>query len=390
MVRSVTSRVYPVIMSGGSGTRLWPVSTEAEPKQFHALASSWTMIQETALRLREGAAGVSPYPPLVVCNERHRDAVYDQLVEAGVFPTAVVTEPVARNTGAVAAIAAELAGSLDPEALVLLMPADHVIEDPAAFWAAVSAGAVAARDRIVVFGIRPSGPETGYGYIKRAEELHEGVFRVESFCEKPDAQTAAAYVESGRYDWNGGIFLFSPAVFLEELRKARPDVLKTASAALASAERVGTDVRLDKQVFAACPSVSIDYAVMETTDRAAVVPCNVGWADIGSWSELWRRQPKDADGNHTHGRAVAVDTRDSLIWAAGGRPVGVVGLSDVLVVSARDGVVVVAKDRAQDVKRVVEALKAAERAEGFEGVGLNIGVEELIEALSTETYAPAK
>lgn len=359
-------RVTPVVLSGGAGTRLWPLSTEARPKQFHALDGGRTLIQDTALRMR-GSARASVAPPVVICSGRHRDLVHAQLDAADVRPAAVVLEPMGRNTAAAAAVAALVVGEADPEALVLLTPADHLVADPEAFWRAVEAGAAVAAERIVTFGIRPSGPETGYGYIRCATPLGDGVFAVERFFEKPDRKTAEAYVGDGHV-WNAGIFLFSPAVLLQELGRWRPDVLAQATESLMRARRSGADVWLDADAFAACPDVSLDYAVMERTDRAAVVPCEIGWADVGSWSELWRHGARDDDGNRVRGEAVLLDSEDCLVWSDGA-PVAVLGVRDLVVVATADGVLVAPKDRAQDVRRGLAALKARRGTETTAGAG---------------------
>ncbi|NEX94218.1 sugar phosphate nucleotidyltransferase, partial [Caulobacter sp. 17J65-9] len=265
-------------------------------------------------------------------------------------------EPVGRNTAAAAAVAAALVGAADPDALVLLAPADHVVADPESFWRAVEAGAEAAAERIVTFGIRPSAPETGYGYIRFAEPLSEGVFAVDRFFEKPDRPTAEAYLAAGDYVWNAGIFLFSPAVLLAELARWRPDVLAQAAEALDRARRDGADVWLDPEAFALCPDVSLDYAVMERTARAAVVPCEVGWADVGSWGELWRHGERDGDGNRVRGEAVLLEASDCLVWSDG-VPIAVLGAENLVVVATADGVLVAPRERSQDVKRGLEQLR---------------------------------
>lgn len=349
--------IIPVIMSGGSGTRLWPLSTDEVPKQFHSLASDRTLIQDTVLRFGSEQEGLRFLNPVVICNVRHGELVVEQLRELSIEPSAVVLEPFGRNTAAVAAIAARLAHEIDPEALVLLLPADHVVSAPEGFRAAVSAAAEVARGHIVTFGLEPTGPETGYGYIERGEPVAEGVFRAASFAEKPDRETAARYVSAGTYDWNGGIFLFAPRVLADELQAHRPDIAEAAAASLDAAEREGPFITLDRLRFAACPSESLDYAVMEKTERAAVAPCrNIGWADVGSWSELWRLGPRDDDGNLLHGTAVVLDSRDSLVWASH-RVVAAIGVEDVVVVETADAVLILPKSRAQDVKKIVEQLR---------------------------------
>ena len=349
--------IVPVIMSGGSGTRLWPLSTDVRPKQFHALAGARTMLQETALRLQGGEGGTVLHPPVVICNRSHERLVEAQLAEVGVHPLAIVLEPFGRNTAAVAVTAARMTQTLKPGALALLLPADHVIADPAAFRAAILRGAQTP-ERIVTFGITPTGPETGYGYIQRAESLAEGVYAVARFAEKPKLELAQAYLADGGYDWNGGIFLFSPEVMLAEMAAHRPDIHACAVEAVDAAGRDGAFVRFDDERFLAIPSESVDVAVMERTRLAAVTPCDVGWADVGSWSELWRLGGKDGQDNLVRGDAVALDTHGSLIWSDDGMEVGVVGLTDIVVVATAGAVVVLPKGRAQDVRTVVERLRA--------------------------------
>jgi mannose-1-phosphate guanylyltransferase / mannose-6-phosphate isomerase len=351
--------VVPVIMSGGSGTRLWPLSTDARPKQFHALAGARTMLQETALRLAVDG-DIAFQSPVVICNRSHERLIEAQLSEVGVRPLAIVLEPFGRNTAAVAVTAARVVQSLKPGALALLLPADHVIADSAAFSAAVARG-VQAKGRIVTFGIAPTAPETGYGYIQRAEPIAEGVFAVARFAEKPRRELAEAYLANGGYDWNGGIFLFAPEVMLGEMAAHRPDIHSAALAAVDAAGRDGVFVRLDDERFLAIPSASVDVAVMERTRLAAVCPCDIGWADVGSWSELWRLGGKDGQDNLIRGDAVALDTHGSLIWSDDGMEIGVVGLSDVVVVATPGAVIVLPKDRAQEVRTIVERLRARRR-----------------------------
>ncbi|WP_174300233.1 mannose-1-phosphate guanylyltransferase/mannose-6-phosphate isomerase [Caulobacter sp. S45] len=354
-------QIVPVIMSGGSGTRLWPLSTDARPKQFHALAGARTMLQETALRLASTSAegGSDPVflPPVIICNRSHERVIETQMAEIGVHPLAVVLEPFGRNTAAVAVTAARMVQTLRPGALALLLPADHVIADPAAFHSAIARGA-RQPDHIVTFGIAPTGPETGYGYIQCAEALSEGVFKVARFAEKPKLEVAQAYLAEGGYYWNGGIFLFAPEVMLAEMAAHRPDIHATGLEAVDAAGRDGLFVRLDDGRFIAIPSDSVDVAVMEHTRLAAVAPCDIGWADVGSWSELWRLGGKDGEQNLIRGDAVALDTQGSLVWSDDGMEVGVVGLRDVVVVATPGAVIVLPRDRAQEVKTLVERLRA--------------------------------
>ena len=347
--------IVPVIMSGGSGTRLWPLSTDARPKQFHALAGARSMLQDTALRLAPGD-DLTVSPPVVICNRSHERLIETQLAEAGVHPLAIVLEPFGRNTAAVAVTAARLVQTLRPGALTLLLPADHVIGDPAGFRAAIARGAQA-RGRIVTFGISPTGPETGYGYVQCAEALGEGVFAVARFTEKPKRQAAEAYLAQGGYFWNGGIFLFAPEVMLSEMAAYRPDIHDAAVDAVDAAGRDRLFVRLDDERFSAIPSESVDVAVLERTQLAAVAPCDIGWADVGSWNELWRQGGKDGQDNMVRGDAVALDTHGSLIWSEEGMEVGVVGLTDLVVVATQGAVIVLPRDRAQEVRSIVERLR---------------------------------
>jgi mannose-1-phosphate guanylyltransferase/mannose-6-phosphate isomerase len=315
------------------------------------------MLQETLRRFAAADADTVVLPPIVICSARHRQQVAQQTLHIGVHPSAIVLEPMGRNSGPAAAAAARLAVEIDPEALVILMAADHRIVDTAGFCDAVVRAAPAARDHIVTFGVTPTAPETGYGYIEAGQEIDGPVRKVARFAEKPDLSTAKAYVADGRHLWNAGIFLFSPAILLAEMERYAPEVLKATDEALAKSKRDGVEIALDAEAFAICPSISIDYAVMEQTDRAAVMPIGVDWADVGSWSELWRLGPRDKLDNFVKGDALLIDTEDSLVWASS-RTVGVIGMRDVIVVETPDAVIVLPRDRAQDVKLLVERIKA--------------------------------
>lgn len=354
-------RLIPAVLSGGSGTRLWPLSTDETPKQFHALGSEGTLIQDTVRRLAAGAPGLEVLAPVIIGNRRHDQLIARQLAEVGITPSAVVLEPFGRNSAVAAAIAALVAAETDPEALVLLMSADALIADADGFTRTVARSAPAARENIVLFGVEPTAPETGYGYIQMGEPLTDGVSRVARFAEKPDLTTAQAYLDDGHYLWNAGIFLFSPAMFMAEMDRHAPDVSAAARAAFASAKRRGSVIELQDAAFATAPSISVDYAVMERTDRAAVAPIGVSWADIGSWSELWRLSPRDAAGNFARGETHLIDASDCLVWSQS-RTVGVVGVNDLIVVETGDAVIVLHKSRAQDVKLLVEQVKAAAAA----------------------------
>lgn len=345
-------KILPVIMSGGSGTRLWPLSTPEQPKQFHALATQHTMIQETAIRL----SGADFLKPVVICGVTHEPLAKAQLEAVGLSPQAVILEPFARNTAAVAAVAALIGQELDPEALILLVPADHVIAKPEEFKAAIALAAPTAKDNIITFGIRPNGPETGFGYIQRGEAIAPGVFAVQRFLEKPNLEAAKGYVADGGYDWNAGIFLFSPQVMLEEVTKYEPKVLEASQKALSKAAVNEVTRLLDPESFAECPSISVDYAIMERTSRAATAPCDIGWADVGGFAELWRLGEKDDAGNHARGNAILIDSQNCLV-RSDNVPVAIIGLNDIIVISTPSGIVVAPISRAQDVKLAAEAAK---------------------------------
>ncbi|WP_395645258.1 mannose-1-phosphate guanylyltransferase [Terricaulis sp.] len=341
-------RIIPAIMSGGAGTRLWPASTGARPKQFHALAGPNTLIQDTVQRLHGEPGALSFAPPMILGNASHLDLVREQLAAIGTAPAAIVLEPAARNTAAAGAVAAALAQAIEPGALVLLVPADHVIEDRGAFLAAIQRAAPFAKDRIVTFGIAPNRAETGYGYIKRGEELGAGVYAIDSFREKPNAATAQEYLDAGGYAWNAGMFLFDPAVMLKEFDRSA-EIRDLALESLKKADRINEAISLDAALFTRIPSQPLDIAVMEKTDRGAVVPCDIGWADIGSWDEIWRISPKDEHGNGNHGDVVAIDAKNNLLRSDGPK-VCVAGIDNIVVIATGDAVVILPRDRAQDVK----------------------------------------
>jgi len=350
--------LQPVLLSGGSGTRLWPLSREAYPKQFLPLAGDDTMLQATWLRV----AAIAGAPPIVVANEEHRFLVAEQLRQAGAPTPSILLEPVGRNT-APAIAAAALQATIDgADPLLLVLPSDHVIAHADAFRDAVRvASAAAEQGALVTFGIVPTAPETGFGYIQSADADVAGVRKVARFVEKPDAATAQSYLASGGYYWNSGMFLFRASRYLQELGRFRPDVLAATRQALERAKHDGDFIRLDKDAFAACPADSIDYAVMERTDAAAVLPVDIGWSDLGSWSALWDVATRDADGNATLGDVIAVDSRNSYVH--GRRLVALVGVDDLVVVDTDDAVLVARKDRVQDVKEVVARLKHEQRSQ---------------------------
>ncbi|MCI4567641.1 mannose-1-phosphate guanylyltransferase/mannose-6-phosphate isomerase [Lysobacter sp. CFH 32150] len=353
--------LHPVVLSGGSGTRLWPLSRQNQPKQFLSLIGDRSLFQETILRASK-LPGVQP--PVTVCSEDHRFMVGEQLQDIGVASGGILLEPVARNTAPAIALAALHLVARDPDATMLVMPADHLIEDEAAFREAVAQAAhLGEAGWLVTFGIRPDYAETGYGYILRGESLSDSGYRVQRFVEKPDQATAERYVAEGTYAWNSGMFLFKAQRYLDELAQHAVDILAAATAAYATAGSDLDFIRIDKDAFATSPSDSIDYAVMEKTSRAAVVPVSCGWSDIGSWSSLWSVAERDADGNRHEGDVISVDTRDSLVRASDRRMIATIGVEDLVVIDTADATLVARKDRVQDVKAIVDKLKAAGRTE---------------------------
>lgn len=353
--------IYPVILSGGSGTRLWPLSRAALPKQLLPLLSEQSMLQETLRRL-EGIEGLAQ--PLVVCNNDHRFLIAEQLREIGVTPRSIILEPMGRNTAPAAAIAALRLLEQDEAATMLLLPADHLIRDVLAFHQAVDKGVAAVRaGSLVTFGIVPTGPETGYGYIQQGNALPGlEARRVARFVEKPNRVTAEHFLVEGDYFWNSGMFLFSCRQYLEELGKTHPDMVASCRQALADSRKDLDFCRLGEEAFAACPADSIDYAVMERTAAAAMVVADIGWNDIGAWSALWEVGEQDAAGNVTRGDVRLEDVTNSLVRAES-RMVAAIGVKDVVIVETADAVLVANRDCTQDVKKVVEYLKRAGRSE---------------------------
>lgn len=353
--------LHPVVLSGGSGSRLWPLSRQNQPKQFLSLIGDHSLYQETVLRASKLPTA---QPPVTVCSEDHRFMVGEQLQAVGIANGGILLEPVARSTAPAIALAALHVLADDPDATLLVMPADHLIEDEAAFRTAVSAATGLAEEGwLVTFGITPDYAETGYGYILRGELLSERGYRVEQFVEKPDLPTAERYVSEGTYAWNSGMFLFRAQGYLDELALHAPAVFEAARAAYAAATSDLDFIRVDKQAFASSPSDSIDYAVMEKTDRAAVVPVSCGWSDIGSWSSLWSVAERDDDGNRHEGDVISIDTSGSLVRASERRMIATIGVEDLVIIDTPDATLVARKDRVQDVKTIVDHLKAAGRQE---------------------------
>lgn len=351
--------LVPVILSGGAGTRLWPLSRELYPKQLLPLVDEHTMLQDTVLRL----AGLNAAPAVVVCNEAHRFLVAEQLRLIKAPAQAIVLEPVGRNTAPAIALAAHAAlATAGESALLLVLPADHVIRDAAAFRRAVEVAAEAARaGNLVTFGVVPRTPETGYGYIRRGAALGQA-WRIERFVEKPEQARAEEFVASGEYYWNSGMFVFAARRYLDELQRLAPDIAAACERASHGATRDLDFTRIDAAAFAACRSESIDYAVMEKTANAVVVPLDAGWSDVGSWSTLHDACEKDADGNVCKGDVLTEDTYGSYLYAQS-RLVAAVGLRDHVVIETKDAVLVAPRDRVQDVKTLVAQIRQRGRSE---------------------------
>ena len=356
-----TGLVVPVILSGGSGTRLWPVSRESFPKQLWPLVSDRSLIQQTALR----ATGPGFAAPIIVCNEAHRFLIAEQLREAGIEGARIVLEPVGRNSAPAIAAAALLVAETAPDTVLWMMAADAAITRPEALAHALSIAVPAARaGRVVTFGMRPDRPETGYGYIELGPDLPEapGAHEVARFLEKPDAPTASAMLAGGRHLWNSGMFVFTAATLLAELALHAPEILSSLRDAVAHRHTDLDFIRLDAASFTACPSISLDYAIAERTHHAAVVPADLGWSDVGSWAALWELGDKDAGGNVAVGDVLLEDSRNCYA-RSDGMLTAVLGLQDVVVVTTENAVLAMHRDRAQDVKKIVEQLRADARPE---------------------------
>lgn len=355
--------IRPVILSGGSGTRLWPLSRELYPKQFLPLSGEKTMIQETILRL-DGLENVGE--SLVVCNEDHRYLAAEQLRLINRAPEAIILEPLARNTAPAIAAAAFYCHKAEHDDILLVLPADHVITNVKAFHKAVRCGIeLAEKGHLVTFGIVPDHPETGYGYIKAKDTNNSTTseyFPIERFVEKPDLETARSYFEDGGYYWNSGMFLFKASAFIDELQKLQPQVAAVVSAAVKNAQSDTDFTRLAAEDFAASPSISIDYAVMEKTEKAVVIPLDAGWNDIGSWAALSQAKQADESNNVCFGDVIATESSGCYLRSSG-RLVAAVGLENHIVVETADAVLVAHKDSVQNVKQIVESLKKAGRSE---------------------------
>jgi mannose-1-phosphate guanylyltransferase / mannose-6-phosphate isomerase len=374
--------ILPVILSGGSGTRLWPLSRELYPKQLLPLVDERTMIQNTIMRL-EGISDMGS--PLVVCNESHRFMVAEQLRLINARPSSIILEPVGRNTAPAVAISALQAMKGDRDPVLLVLPADHVIKDTAAFHRAVTEGARLAKgSSLITFGIVPDKPETGYGYIRKGKQIKDtpeakargkepsakskkaliAAFNVDRFEEKPDLAKAKKFISTGEYLWNSGMFMFRASRYLEELRSFAPDILAVCQKAWKGATRDLDFTRLDSDAFTGCRSDSIDYAVMEKTDSAVVIPLDAGWNDIGSWSALWEVLTKDKAGNAVSGDVITEDVSNSFVYA-GSRLVTAIGVNNHIIIETADAVLVADKHKAQKVKEIVKHLKARNRDEAL-------------------------
>ena len=353
------SVITPVIMSGGSGTRLWPLSRKLFPKQFLSLTDKQSMLQDTLSRLND----IECDTPIVICNEEHRFIVAEQLRELHVNDSDIILEPIGRNTAPAIAIAALQSLLHGKDSLLLVLAADHVIEDNSAFFQAISkAEHMANQGKLVTFGIVPDAPETGFGYIKRGGQISTDGYEVDSFVEKPNLETAESYLLSGDYLWNSGMFMFKASRYLEELKKFHPDIYNICEQSFKSIDNGVDYLRLSAEIFSKCPSESIDYAVMEKTKDAAVVPLDANWNDIGSWSALWDINNKDDEGNVLVGDVIVHDVNDSYFHASS-KLVTAIGVDNLVIVETPDAVLVSSKDRVQDVKSIVEKLNSTGRQE---------------------------
>ncbi|CNH43225.1 mannose-1-phosphate guanylyltransferase/mannose-6-phosphate isomerase [Yersinia kristensenii] len=351
--------LLPVIMAGGTGSRLWPLSRTLYPKQFLALTSELTMLQETLTRLD----GISHQPALIICNEEHRFIIAEQLRQLHIEHSGIVLEPVGRSTAPAIALAALLARSRGEDPLLLVLAADHVIQDRTTFInSIISALPLAEAGKLVTFGIVPDAPESGYGYICRGMNVGNNAYKVDAFVEKPDQSTAEKFIASGGYYWNSGMFIFKASRYLQELELYRPEIFSSCKKAIDGCRNDLDFIRLNEEPFINCPEDSIDYAVMEKTSDAVVVPMDAKWSDVGSWSALWALNEKDDNGNVIRGDVLIEDTNDSYIYSKN-KLVATVGVNDLIIVETKDAILVAHKDKVQDVKSIVAQLKKNGRTE---------------------------
>ena len=361
--------IFPIIMAGGSGSRLWPLSRELYPKQFLKVTGDESMLQQTFARLQ----GLDHQPPLLICNEEHRFIAAEQIRSGGFEHSGIILEPVGRNTAPAIALAALKAldqvkdSGVDP--VLLVLAADHLIEDKLAFQLSVNQALVCAEaGQLVTFGIVPIVAETGYGYIKRGTSQSDTVFKVDSFVEKPDLVTAQAYLDSGEYYWNSGMFMFKASQYIEELKAHNPAMLEACEKAMSATQTDLDFVRVDKQAFQACPADSIDYAVMEPvcapggSGNLVVVPMDAGWSDVGSWSALWDVTEKDGNNNAHKGDVIAVKSTNNYVYAEN-KLIATVGVNNLVIVETKDAILVADKSQVQDVKAIVQQLKNSDRSE---------------------------
>lgn len=353
--------IYPIIMAGGTGSRLWPLSRELYPKQFLTISDDTSMLQKTFQRLK----GLEHTPPVIICNEEHRFIAAEQIRQGGFEHSGIILEPVGRNTAPAIALAAFHAIKEGNDPTLLVLAADHLIQDVSSFTNSIHTAKTFANDgQLVTFGIVPTSPETGYGYIKRGVQKSSDneSYNVDSFVEKPNSATAQAYLDSGEYYWNSGMFMFKASKYLDELKQHRPDIYKACERALESTQTDLDFIRVDKQEFEACPEDSIDYAVMEKTVSATVIPMSAGWSDVGSWSALWDVCEKDSNGNVVKGDVISVNSTNSYLHAEN-KLIATVGINDLIVVETKDAILVADKKQVQEVKSVVKQLIEQNRTE---------------------------
>ena len=356
------AKIYPVIMSGGAGTRLWPLSRKRAPKQYHAMVTERSMFAETLKRLQSNN-DLDVADPIIICAEGHQDLIIQQCEIMAIQPTAIIIEPAPRNTAAVSVIAASYVRQRDPEGIILLLPSDHHITDSRGFWTAIANGLASAQTaHLVTLGIQPRSPETGFGYIKRGTPLAPSVYAIDAFKEKPSEQYALEFIADGNYFWNAGIFLFRAATMLQEFTRHAPDILECSELALTKAHQQGSTLTLDEKTFCQCRADSIDYAIMEKTERAAIVaPVDIGWNDLGTWSTIIDHLSEEQqDGTACIGDVITIDTKNSLVRSDGPLVV-TIGIDDLIVVATNDSVLITRRDQSQKVKQAVDILKKNKR-----------------------------